>query len=146
MTPLQAQVLRTLYRLKPNQGLTAVEGGFSAGAAASLLNNEIPYAGGALVRRNLESPRRWYLTRQGRAMAARLKAERPEPLHPDEIYVPAPAHRGDLPPLLGTAHIEHDDEVYTDAKNVGGGYVCTCTNFETAKLIARLLREHTRKG
>lgn len=59
--------------------------------------------------------------------------------HPDDCYIPSPGYDGAAPSHLYTAHVRHNDEVWTDNDRC----VCSATNFETAKLIARLLRQHS---
>lgn len=63
--------------------------------------------------------------------------------HHDDHYVPAPGYNGDVPADLETAHVRHDDEVWTDGDPGGvGTWICNAANFETAQLIARPLRNH----
>lgn len=63
--------------------------------------------------------------------------------HPDDRYIPAPGHEGPAPTDLETAHVRHDNEVWTDGDSGGvGTWICNAANFETAQLIARLLRNH----
>lgn len=58
-------------------------------------------------------------------------------------YSPAPGFEGDPPKDLHTAHVRHDDEVWTDGEaDFVGEWVCNAVNFETARLIAQLLRNH----
>lgn len=56
--------------------------------------------------------------------------------HPDDSYITTTPFRGEIPDDLHTAHVRHDDEVWTES----GRYVCMADSFDMAKEIARCLR------
>lgn len=76
LTAPQLAVLRALDALPEGEWITAKDGGFSPGAAASMLYNILPGNSEPIVARKLGTmPRRWWLTPTGRDLVARLKAE-----------------------------------------------------------------------
>ena len=57
-------------------------------------------------------------------------------------YIPAPSAHGEVPDDTHTAHVRHDDEVWTDSDQ----WVCNAPCFEVAELISASLRKGYNDG